>query len=213
MGTQASRSPVLEVSDVARAGLLLDWQARRVLRPFMDEPRSIQTAAVELDVKPNTLLKQVNRLVQLGLLQVAGEQRRGGRPIKLYSSVAASFFVPFRVTTQDTLEALLFQATEETNRLIARGLARQLSVHAPRLGYLVTPYKGELRHDLSLNGHTVYDPLASHHPAFIRAWDLLRLNSLRAKQFQAELMRLLERYSGEQGDKYWVYLAFAPSPD
>ncbi len=208
-----SRSEVFEVNDAVRAGLLLDPQARRVLRPFMGQPQGVHAAAAQLGLKPNTLLKRVRTLVDLGLLHIVGEQRRGGRPIKLYASVAQRFFVPFHATSQETLEALVYGATEEVNRLIARGLAQQLAADGSRLGYLVTPYRDELRHDLSMDGRTAYNALLPQHPAFIRAWDLVRLDYSRAKQFQAELMDLLERYSGRQGEKYWVYLAFAPSPN
>lgn len=205
----SSRRP-LEISDPLLAELLLDPQARRVLRPFIGGAKTVGEAAHELGVKPNTLFKRVKALERLGLLRVAHEQPRAGRAVKLYRCVAESFFVPFRATSLETLEALFYTATEEPNRRIASGLAHQLIAQAPRLGYLVTPYRNTLRHDLSLDGHTEYDALRPENPAFVRAWPVLRLDPERAKRFQAELMGLLERYADGWGERYQVYLAFAP---
>ena len=212
MGSPQSSSEPITVHDPVLAKLLLDPQARSVLGPFMQQACSITSAAGTLDVKPNTLLKQVRKLESLGVLQVVGEQRRAGRAVKLYASVARQFFVPFHVTNLETLERLLYAATDAQNRLIARSIAHQLGTHAAHLGYLVTPYRGVVRHDLSLDGHSVYDPLAADHPAFIRLWGPLRLEPTQAKRFQAELVALFERYEADRGDLHMVCLAFAPFP-
>jgi DNA-binding transcriptional ArsR family regulator len=203
----------LAVRDAARAKLLLDPEARRVLGPFMAGESSVTDAASALGVKPNTLLKRVKALERLGLLRVARVEERAGRAIKRYASVAESFFVPFEATDLHTLEALLLAATDEPNRLIALGMAHALESHGPGLGYIVSGHEGGgLRHDLSLDGRTEFDPVSSEGVAFARAWGSLRLDFAAAKRFQAELLELLERYSGGQGAAYFALVAFTPLP-
>jgi DNA-binding transcriptional ArsR family regulator len=203
----------LEVRDAARAKLLLDAEARRVLGPFMAGERSVTEAANALGLKPNTLLKRVKALERMGLLRVVRVEERAGRAIKHYSSVAASFFVPFVVTDLHTLEALLLAATDQPNRLIARGMAHALETQAQNLGYIVSQHEeGGLRHDLSLDGRTEFDPVSSEHTTFARAWGTLRFDFAAAKRFQVELLELLERYSGGPGAGYFALVSFAPLP-
>lgn len=213
MGKTKSRSDPLEVRDAAQAKLLLDPQARCVLGPFMTGECSVTDAANALGLKPNTLLKRVRVLERMGLLRVARVEERAGRAIKHYTSVAASFFVPFGITDQHTLEDLLLAATDEPNRLIALGIAHALEAHVGSLGYIVSKHEaGSLRHDLSLDGRTEFDPVSSEQVAFARAWGRLRLDFAAAKRFQGELLELLERYSGGQGAGYFALVAFAPLP-
>ncbi|GAA5533254.1 helix-turn-helix domain-containing protein [Deinococcus aluminii] len=213
MDREESRSlpPPLVVQDPVWARLLLDPLARQTLAPFFGRDTTVGEAAAQLGVKPNTLLRRVQRLVAGGLLHVTGEERRAGRSLKRYRVASERFFVPFALTDAVTLEDLLMQAVEEPNRLIARGLAQLYGSHAPRLGYLVTRLEGgRIAHDLSLDGLTPI-PYGGAHPWF-RDARVLRLRPAQAEQFGQELQALLDRYADPQGARYLAFLAFAPLP-
>ena len=76
----------------------------------------------------------VKRFVELGILQVASRERRHGRSVKLYSSTAKTFIVPFGVTPSETLEKLIVELTAPEARLFQRELARTLQRLAPDWG-------------------------------------------------------------------------------
>lgn len=122
--------------DPLAARLLLDEGVRDVLGPFLDRACSAQEVATELGRDLDWVLYRVKRLHQAGVLEVVGERRRGGRPIKLYRSRYGTWFVPF--------EALPFADVEETltalhvaqARRVARASARHLA-RTPWAGFLV----------------------------------------------------------------------------
>ncbi|EYB69757.1 hypothetical protein DEIPH_ctg002orf0086 [Deinococcus phoenicis] len=204
-----AHEPVV-VRSAAAAQLLLDPDARRVLKPFFGSGATVTQAARALGLKPNTLLRQVQRLVALGLLHVSGEERRAGRAIKHYRVTGEDFFVPFHVTDALTLEDLLMRAVEEPNRLIARSLARLCGAQSPRLGYLVTRLpSGRIAHDLSLDGAAAAAPLAMERP-WLRDGRTLRLTQGRAREFMRELGALLDRYDDPAGDPHLAFVAVAP---
>lgn len=199
---------VIDLASTAR--FLLDPDERQVLKPFFGEGSSVGQAAAVLGVKPNTLLKRVTWLRERGLLRVAGEQPRGGRPIKTYRVTSEAFFVPFHVTDALSLEDLLHRAVEEPNRLIARSIARMYLAQSRDLGYLVHRLPGgRLAHDLSLGG-TCLLPDASWDRPWFRDGVTLRLTRERAGDFVRALQRLIEEYGDERGDPYLAFFAVAP---
>lgn len=198
------------VSNPVAARMLLDPEARQILRPFYGNGTSIALAARKLGMKPNTLLRRVQRLVDLGLLEIVHQQARGGRAIKHYGVTSQQFFVPFAVTDAATLEELLFQSVEQINRLIARSMARMLSQHAGQLGYLVYPLpSGRMAHDLSISGQEPFDSLNEPEPWW-RHGQVFHLSPQRAHEFTQELADLFQRYAQDQGRAYLAFAGIAP---
>lgn len=92
---------VIEDADAARA--LADPEEQRYLLPFIREELSLSEAARRLEVKPNALLYHIDKLLALGLLEVARVEPRRGRASKLYRASAERFFIPFSLTQADTV--------------------------------------------------------------------------------------------------------------
>lgn len=81
-----------------QARLLSDPATVRFLEPFLGRERSASQAAEELGVAIDTLLYRVRKFLAAGLLRIVREEPRAGRPIKIYSTVAEGFYVPFELT-------------------------------------------------------------------------------------------------------------------
>jgi hypothetical protein len=83
------------VRDHVGVDLLLKLAATRCLGPFMRTEHTLGSAAAELEMPASSLAYYVGRFVKAGLVQVAREQPRAGKPIPVYRSTADAFHVPF----------------------------------------------------------------------------------------------------------------------
>src|SRR5690606_40272162 len=99
----------------------------RHLAPFLGRTLSVSEAARETGEKANTTLKRVQRFVEMGLLEVVGERKRAGRPVKLYRTVADVFFVPFEATHSESLEAALAERDAYWEAMLRRNVVRARS--------------------------------------------------------------------------------------
>lgn len=111
---------VIQNGDAARA--LTDPKQQRYLLPFIREELSLSEAARRLEVKPNALLYHVNKLLALGLLEVAQVKQRRGRASKLYRASAERFFIPFSLTQADTVESFSIGTSLPSERRFQRDL-------------------------------------------------------------------------------------------
>lgn len=199
------RAPPLTIHDPRAITLLLNPLSRSVLSPFFGEGSTVAQAAACLGVKPNTLLKQVKKLVTWGLLRVRNQQRRAGRAVKRYQVTAERFFVPFAATDALTLGELLARSVEEPHRLIAQGIAR-LYAAQPGTGYLVScTGKGKLVHDFSADGLKPDDP-----QTWCRDGWVVRLTPERTQAFIRDLLALKAHYQEDTGTPHLAYVALAP---
>ena len=209
------------VTDPEAANLLADPAQLELLEPFFRADVMLGELAKELGVKLNTLLYRVNRLIELGLVEVVREEPRRGKPVKIYRATAKSFFVPFESTTSVSLGGLLAGMTEEGERLFHREAARALQTLAPfwglhivlneqkQLAALLTDskdgYKG--------NADIFFGPSA---PALFFAAGVLTLDFATAKKMQRELFELFKRYTDAQkpGEQRYAYrLGLTPVVD
>ena len=119
----------LTIEDARQADMLSDTRRFEYFTPFVAQEQSVSEAATEVGCSLETMLYHVNRFLDAGLLRVAREKPRAGRPIKLYRSVADAFFVPFHLTSYTDLEAWLLDTTRPFQQRLMSSLAKTLHQH------------------------------------------------------------------------------------
>lgn len=201
------------MDDARWATWLLDARTRRHLEPFFGAARSVGEAAAAQREKPNTVLRRVERYLAAGLLRVAGERSRRGRPIRLYRTVADAFFVPYEATTAESLEEAL--ATREAwvegtfKRAVVKARWEALGPWGTRI---YRDDAGALQVQMAVRPDVDASTLDAHEPAVLSAWrDGVYLDFDDAKELQRALYELLERYLGRRGaQRYVVHVGMAP---
>ncbi len=210
----SGRTLMVTAGDAAEA--LTDPQTLRHLAPFLGRTSTVADAARESGEKPNTTLKRVQRFVELGLLEVVGERKRPGRPVKLYRTVADVFFVPFEATHSESLEAALAERDAYWEAMLRRNVVRARS---ERLGTWGTRFYRDTRGRLQVQTAVTPDvnatTLDQDGPAVLSLWrDQLTLDFADAKELQREMFALVQRYNSRQGSqRYLVRMGLAPVLD
>lgn len=207
---------VIEDADAARA--LTDSKQQRYLLPFIREELSLSEAARRLEVRPNTLLYHVNKLLALGLLEVAQVKQRRGRASKLYRASAERFFIPFSLTQADTVESFSIDNSVQFERRFQRDLiAAEIEVGDDWGVAIYVMADGSLSIDLtSSREHPTEDTafiLNDEHPAVWSSWLELNLSFKEAKTLQKELVDLWSRYKQRSNPdelSYTLRLGLAP---
>lgn len=211
---EAEHSPSLRViSDPAAADALVNPYTLRQLEPFLGREATVSEAARDSGDKPNTVLARLRRFKRLGLVAVVREQKRAGRAIKVYRSVADVFFVPFEATRAETLEALMAERDGYYERLLRRGVVRARSESVGSWGTRIyRDARGRLQLQMALTPGENLTLLDPGQPAVLSAWrDSVYLDYPDAKALQRELFALLERYQQKEGaQRYIVRLGLAP---
>jgi len=198
------------------AEALTDPTTLRYLAPFLGRTLSVAEAARESGEKPNTTLKRVQRFQAMGLLEVVGERKRAGRPVRLYRTVADVFFVPFEATHSESLEAALAERDAYWEAMLRRNVVRARS---ERLGTWGTRFyrdqRGRLQVQTAVTPDVNATTLDQDGPAVLSLWrDQLTLDFADAKELQREMFALVQRYNRRQGSqRYLVRMGLAPVLD
>lgn len=108
-----------------QARLLSDPVALRHLTPFMGRTLGTSAAAREAGVSVERMLYRVRQFVNTGLLQQVGEEKRAGRPVKLYRA-PGGLRIPFALTPFDDLAAQVARHGQPYDRLRARASGRRM---------------------------------------------------------------------------------------
>lgn len=98
---------VFVATTVEQARLLLDIPMYGVLGAVLRGPISASDAARSAHIPLKRAHAMLTRLLRAGLIEVAGERPRGGRPVKLYRAVAKAYRVPFSLTDAATSTELV----------------------------------------------------------------------------------------------------------
>ena len=207
---------VVEDADVARA--LTDPKAQRYLLPFIQEELSLSEAARRLGVKPNALLYHIDKLLALGLLEVARVEPSRGRVSKVYRASAERFFVPFSLTRADTVQSLSVETSVRSEKLFQYDLINAEMAFGDDWGVAIYPMEdGSLSIDLTTSReHPAEDTafiLGAAHPAVWSCWLEVSLGLEEAKALQRELVTLWERYRQRRSPdepRYTLRLGLAP---
>jgi hypothetical protein len=211
---EEQKSPsVLAVTDPAAAATLTDPHALKHLEPFLGRECTVGQAAKETGEKPNTMLKRVRRFVALGLVEIAREEPRKGRALKVYRSRAEVFFVPFEASSAESLEQQLAERDAYYERLLRRQVVRARMEAFPTWGTRIyRDARGRLQVQTAINPFENVTTLEGGAPAVLSAWrDGLMLDYADAKALQRELFELLLRYQRKGGSqRYLLRLGLAP---
>lgn len=200
-----------------QAELLMDERARRALSPFVGRERTAAGAAEELEIHLNTLLYQVRRLVDAGLLRVTRQERRAGRAVKHYRAVAEHFVVPYHLTRAETPEMLLAQEHAGPEARLRRGLIHAglelINQQGPEgVGIQVVLEGARLVLKNIVGPDSEWNFLDPEAPAMVDYWqEDVQLDFEEAKRLQAELCMIFARYKTRRGGQvYTLRLALAP---
>ena len=197
------------------AVMLLDVKWRRVLSAFTRARRPSDVAKV-LEIGLTTLMYQIERLVQVGLLVVTREESAGRRMRRRYQTSAARFFVPYELTPAETPERLLRAEWAAWEERLARGLARagrkELDGQGlPVWGVRIERVGAGLEVRNAIGPDSTWNFLEAGAPALVDLWGDVRLSFEDAKALQHELCDLFGRYAARSGAQdYVLRLGLAP---
>jgi DNA-binding transcriptional ArsR family regulator len=204
---------VAVVRDPAAARWLLRPSVLRRIEPFLGRARSVSEAAAVTGEKPNTVLRRVARLQQLGLVEVVETVRRAGRPIRRYRTTADVFFVPFEATGADDLEGAMAERDAYHEGLLRRNVVRARTETMGSWGTRIyRDGRGRLQVQTAVSPDENATLLDDDLPAALSAWrDQLFLDYRDAKALQRELFDLVLRYGRQRGaQRYVLHVGLAP---
>jgi hypothetical protein len=191
-------SSALRVTDPRAAAAFSDPLRRRLVLHLIGRERSLAEIAADTGLDLKRLHYHVTVLTGLGLLAVAHERKRAGRPIKLYRATAKAFFVPEAATHSGPAEVL----TAELRRSLAKQRARSHAGIVYHMGE-----DGEPRMQSVQRSPTKGMPAAEH-------WRVLRLSRQDALLLSKEIEARFEAYADRHdssAESYLVHFALAPS--
>ncbi|GGJ41057.1 ArsR/SmtB family transcription factor [Deinococcus roseus] len=207
----------LEVPEKLNCNVLLTQTNQRILEACMLREHTLKELVEELHLEMSEVHYRVQQLIRAGILKVAREEKRAGRPIKYYAPTQQNFFLPFKDTVYNTVSDFVSQQMEPIMRrfidLIFRnvpqvgewGLSFGLQ---EKDGKFTTIFRQEGKHPEGLKGEEMqlrYRVLAM--------WQNLSLLPEDARSMQRELMDLYEKYRQKQnsdGEKHMLGLFFTP---
>jgi DNA-binding transcriptional ArsR family regulator len=171
---------------------------RRLVLHLIGRERSLAEIAADTGLDLKRLHYHATVLTELGLLMVAHEKKRAGRPIKMYRASAKAFFVPDDAAHSGPAEVL----TAELRRSLAKQRARS---HAG-----IVYHMGE---DGEPRMQSVQRSPAKGMPA-VEHWRVLRLSRLDAERLSKEIEDRFQAYADRHDDlaeSFLVHFALAPS--
>jgi hypothetical protein len=113
-------SRAFTIEDDRAAQALADHRRREILMLFAPGPRTLGEAAAASGKELRRLHHHVGRLCAAGLVEVVGERRRAGRPMKLYRAASDSFFVRDELLARPFMQSL---ADELAQSMLGHGFS------------------------------------------------------------------------------------------
>lgn len=203
----------LVVNDPRAAAVLLDPDQMTLLKPFMHSPNTVRDAAKQLGVESAKLYYPVRRMLDLGILEVAFESPRRGRPLKHYRTSAEAFFVPFRVTPFGSVEEFITKSEEAWSRQLVRSVAKEFTQWAgfEHWGLRISYENGFIMHSKILD--PTISSLSPPEPGgVVASWDTnFYLGESDVQQLAEEVNAVLEQYRSKRtGPRRVLRFAIAP---
>ncbi len=188
--------------------------SKEFFKPFLARERTVSQAASELGHSVSTTYYRVKTFLRAGLLYVAREEKRAGRPIKHYRSVADAFLIPFETTPYAGLEERLSAQLEPFLHDLVQRLARAYREN----GWDVqSMYRGEdgtvwTNYAVDTLENTVIENFQS--PVVLYRDATAQLTDEEAKELQRTLNNLFERSleNRKQGKPYTLQVTLVPLP-
>jgi hypothetical protein len=194
-----SRTKILERPDAIL--LLHDSKYRALIRFFMVQPASIQTAARATNQSVQRTYNYVQRLIETDFLEIKHTEARAGKAIKHYQATSDDFFVPFIYTQSVGYADMIEQELRPLQSQMFRAFEHHLAHR--------NPLEWGTRLFLDPSGFThlsftpkenwqdfefLNDMLKPTAPAMTNFWGRIQLPPLKAKNLQLELMELWSKY-------------------
>jgi hypothetical protein len=189
-----------EVRTPLQARLLSDARSRGYFLPFLGRTRSVSEAADEVGCALDAMHYRVRRFLAAGLLEVRGERRRAGRPIKLYRSVRDAFYIPFTLTPYAELEERVLADMIREDERVVRALARALRAGGVEGRRLYRDARGQDMYESASEAGAARDWQAvmaawpADRPVTERASMELQLTDEEARRMLVDLYTILERH-------------------
>ncbi len=206
----------------AQAAILDERAVARLFFPFLGRERTVGQAAAETGFKLNAMHYRVRTFLDAGLLKVVREEKRAGRAIKVYRSVADAFFVPFQFTAHATRQESWLAHIEPVARPIAQSMAERY-LEREQAGQCI--FRDDEGHFVSLGGQElreskeiVFHPDADQRPLGTDRFGNIFLTEAEAQRLERELVELFGRYlklwhSDDKVRHEHLFLyAFVPAP-
>ncbi|MBZ9752891.1 hypothetical protein K7W42_18795 [Deinococcus sp. HMF7604] len=214
------------IGDPRAAQVLAHRDQLKYLRPFLGSALSASQAARSAGVRLDTMLYQIERLSELGLLKGLPLSSGPGRKVKRYQAVGDRFILPFTALQAETLLALFMHHDSQRREEFGRGLIQ--AVVGEGGGWHVRMYQ-------QANGSLNWEAAPDHDPDW-RQEDLLKseasaawytnvtvgLTPQEAKALQQDLVQLymthVMRAAGRDSSstnkaRYTLQLGLAPVQD
>ncbi len=182
------------VSDPEQARLLSEPRFQAAFRPFLAREASASAAAAELDLDLNAMLYRIGVLRKAGLLRVVREEKRQGRPLKIYRSVHDAYFIPYEATPFADLEERLWQQQLAEARERTHIQARRLRAGGVYGQSMFRDEHGEAWVQSSASAGQDLDWLDPRRPASIDYWTNLVLTEAESRELQRLLYDVMQRY-------------------
>lgn len=207
--------------------LLLHPRVRRTLGQFMAQEGSAATAARALNADLRAVHRDVQALLQAGLLRETRREARAGRDIRHYRASADAYFVPREHTPDADFAERFERQFGPVDRLLARALGRSFEdavhehAHGRRWGLRVFRDGQDLQIDESYDTAELRGVLTGWQGPPVDAFTGLSAGPLtpeQVRQVQSELVTLALRLKGMfdenaasgQGAPHAVRLTLAP---
>lgn len=187
-----------EVADLFRSPLEI-----KRLQHFMTPEGLSTTAFAQLaGLTVNAAFRKVQKLEAQGLIRLVGEQKRAGRPVKLYACPYGSFFIPNAFTS---LQEQVSEVFEPLLRLMQGNLVEALSTgNNPVGGIIFTLNERGLWLLPAAPSGERWRPKPDDAVAVVNDSGPLYLNHDDAHALAAELREVFDRYREKRGGT--VYL-------
>lgn len=208
--TDASSTFVVTNPEMAK--VLENPEHLRYVAPFLEREHTVSEIALEVGSPLSTTYRKLRRYCDLGILEVAREQKRSGKAVKVYRAVADVFFVPFEFSGSVEESSARWQKHWEGD--FHRGF-RHAFEQLGGWGRRLYRKNGVLTVMLARGPTEDVDMLGAEMPAlYNRFHDSLYLDFAEAKAFQGELDALFVRYSAQRGgQRYLTRLSLVPVPE
>jgi predicted transcriptional regulator len=200
----------MRIKDLETAWFLIHVGHLEHLRLFIEKEVTVSQVSEKLGLDFNRAYAFVKRLLRLKLIKVARLEKRNGRPIHHYRSVADQFFVPF---TLISLEQSLQAMSAELQQTMLQNF-----VHSELLGLnrnaglqVMQSETGAMNCMLMQAPNEPVTGFPNDQPASMLSWLPLSLDFAQAKSLQSELDQLLSRYQHQTGaQKYLLHIGLCP---
>lgn len=197
-------SSSLTVTDPRQAELMIHLEFVPIMDALTGAESSVGALAKALGWPLDATHYRVKKLWQAGLLQVVREEKRAGRPVRIYRAVADAFFLPYSAFTSATLEEKFLRHELSVARALVRSYVRLLHDSYPQPGslgpYIYRDQHGKVTEDLATGPGQPLD-LDAVFPTAMEQLRGLSLSDAQARELKAELDTLAAKYAPRRAEQ------------